>query len=295
LTAQALQRRDPDKRYPILLTLLAQSATEVLDEVVQLFDQAVSARESKAAHKMRDPLAERAKSWENRQELLDAILAIVADPAVPDEEVGGLIHGEKIGWERLRAAQSAALAPLPKDHGHLAALDGSYGYLRQFTPQVLDAVRFAGGTAATELLQALEILRELNATSARKVPGNAPTGFVPGRWRGYLDTAAKAGSVTAYPALLEVVHAAGVTGRAAHRGRVRTRTAPLLRPSRLSASRRASGRISGWSSVGWSVNPPRPRKIWPRSSRSWTPRWASWRRRSARARARSAWTTRAIW
>jgi hypothetical protein len=198
LTAQALQRREPGRRYPILLTLLAQSATEVLDEVVQLFDQAISARESKAAHQMRDALAERAKSGEDRQALLDAVLAIAADPAIPDEEVGGLIRGEKIGWERLRAAQSSALPPLPRDHGHLAALDGSYGYLRQFSPQVLDAVRFAGGTAGAEMLEAVEILRELNATGARKVPGNAPTGFVPARWRCYLDTAEKAGNVTAY-------------------------------------------------------------------------------------------------
>ena len=198
LTAQALQRREPGRRYPILLTLLAQSATEVLDEVVQLFDQAISARESKAAHQMRDALAERGKAGEDRQALLDAVLAIVADPAIPDEEVGGLIRGEAIGWERLRAAQSSALPPLPRDHGHLAALDGSYGYLRQFSPQVLDAVRFAGGTAAAEMLEAVGILRELNATGARKVPGNAPAGFVPARWRGYLDTAEKAGNVTAY-------------------------------------------------------------------------------------------------
>ncbi|MDT0468945.1 Tn3 family transposase [Streptomyces gibsoniae] len=198
LTAQALQRREPERRYPILLTLVAQSATEVLDEVVQLFDQAVSARESKAAHRMRDTLAERAKSGEERHALFDAILAIVADPAIADEEVGGLIRGERIGWERLRSAQSTALPPLPRDHGHLTALDGSYGYLRQFTPQVLDAVRFAGGTAAVDLLEAVEILRELNAAGARKVPTAAPTGFVPTKWRGYLDTAAKSGNTSAY-------------------------------------------------------------------------------------------------
>ena len=198
LTAQALGRREPERRYPILLTLLAQSATEVLDEVVQLFDQAVSAREGKAAHRMRDYLAERAKSGEDRQALLDAILAVVADPAVPDADVGGLIRGERIGWELLRSAQAAALPPLPRDHGHLAALDGSYGYLRQFTPQVLEAVRFAGGTAAAGLLEAVQTLRELNATGARKVPEDAPTGFVPARWRGYLDTAAASGSTAAY-------------------------------------------------------------------------------------------------
>lgn len=71
-------------------------------------------------------------------------------------------------------------------------------HLRQFTPQVLDAVRFAGGTAATELIEAVEMLRELNATGARKVPANAPTGFVPTKWRGYLDSTAKSGNTSAY-------------------------------------------------------------------------------------------------
>lgn len=59
LTAQALERREPQRRYPILLTLVAQSVTDVLDEVVSLFDQAVSAREGKAERSMRDALAER--------------------------------------------------------------------------------------------------------------------------------------------------------------------------------------------------------------------------------------------
>jgi TnpA family transposase len=195
LTGQALTRREPQRRYPILLTVLAQSAVDALDEVVALFDQAVSAREGKAERSMRDALADRGRVGENRQELLDAILAIVADPAIPDDEVGGLIRGDGIGWARLRAAQSSALPRLPRDHGHLAALAaGSSGYLRQFTPHVLDAVSFAGGTAAAELLAAVEILRVLNASGARRVPADAPTGFVPARWRGYLDTTAPTGT-----------------------------------------------------------------------------------------------------
>ena len=198
LTAQALERRDPQRRYPILLTVLAQSATDVLDEVVQLFDQAISARESKAGRKMRDALAERGKAGEDRQALLDDLLAIITDPAVADEQVGGLIRGDRIGWARLRSAVAQAASRLPRDHGHLAALDGSYGYLRQFTPQVLAAVTFAGGTAAAGLLDAVEILRGLNATGARRVPADAPTGFVPVRWRGYLETAATSGNTSAY-------------------------------------------------------------------------------------------------
>jgi len=38
-SAQALARREEQRRYPILLTLVTQSAVEVLDESLQLFDQ----------------------------------------------------------------------------------------------------------------------------------------------------------------------------------------------------------------------------------------------------------------
>ena len=84
----------------------------MLDEVVALFDQAISAkfepgREPDAA----DELAERGKSGEDRQALLDELLAIITDPAIADEAVGGLIRGEEIGWERLRAAHRAGQTP----------------------------------------------------------------------------------------------------------------------------------------------------------------------------------------
>ncbi|WP_354243748.1 hypothetical protein [Arthrobacter sp. UYEF20] len=117
LTAQALERRDPQGRYPILLTVLAQSATEALDEVVQLFDQAISARESKAERKMRDALAARGRAGEDRQTLLDDLLAIITDPAVPDEQIGGLIRGDRIGWPRLRSAVAQAAARSRALHG----------------------------------------------------------------------------------------------------------------------------------------------------------------------------------
>ncbi len=63
---------------------------------------------------------------------------------------------------------------------------------------MLESVRFAGGTAASELLIAVAMLRELNATGRRKVFDEAPAGFVPAKWRGYLDQARKTGSSTAY-------------------------------------------------------------------------------------------------
>ncbi len=63
---------------------------------------------------------------------------------------------------------------------------------------MLSSVGFAGGTAATDLLIAVAMLRELNATGRRKVFDEAPTGFVPTKWRGYLEEARRCGNPTAY-------------------------------------------------------------------------------------------------
>jgi hypothetical protein len=134
-TVQGLQRRE-ERRFPILLTLVAQSAVDQLDEVIALFDQAVSARESHAKAKTDDALAERAKKGEARQLLMDVILPVLIDPVIADEQVGALLR-ERIGMDKLREVAAINWKPLPRDHGRLSALEASYTYLRRFTPRVL--------------------------------------------------------------------------------------------------------------------------------------------------------------
>jgi hypothetical protein len=86
LTGQALARRDPERRYPVLLALLAESAVDVLDEVVFLFDQAVSGRESAARTRLKEALAERAREGEDRQALLDEIPTMILDLDIVEEQ-----------------------------------------------------------------------------------------------------------------------------------------------------------------------------------------------------------------
>ncbi|MEU9831840.1 hypothetical protein AB0D67_09895 [Streptosporangium sp. NPDC048047] len=195
-TVQGLQRRG-ERRYPILLALVAQSAVDQLDEVVALFDQAVSARESHAKAKTDAALAERAEKGEARQLLMDVILPVLIDPGAPDEQVGGLLR-ERIGMDKLREVASVSWKPLPRDHGRLAALEASHTYLRRFTPQVLETVGFHGGPGTADLMEAVEILKELNRVGGRKVPAGAPTSFVPARYADYLTKARRSGDDTAF-------------------------------------------------------------------------------------------------
>jgi hypothetical protein len=80
-----------------------------------------------AAHTGSGP--EQARKGKDRQLLLEVILLVLADPSVPDEQVGGILRDE-IGMQLLGEAQASRWTPLPADHGQLSALDASYAYLR---------------------------------------------------------------------------------------------------------------------------------------------------------------------
>ena len=118
--------------------------------------------------------------------------------------------------DKLREIAAVNWRPLPRDHGRLAALRPPIPYLRQFTPHVLSAIDFQGGPGMADLMDAVEILKDLNRAGGRKVPAGAPAcrarpvrrlpGQGPqGRGRHRV------------PALLGDVHRAGPAGRAAVR------------------------------------------------------------------------------
>ncbi|GAA5065637.1 hypothetical protein GCM10023259_058180 [Thermocatellispora tengchongensis] len=186
-----------ERKFPILLAFVAQAAVDQLDEVVAPFDQAVSARESRAKSKTDEALVERAKKGEARQLVMEMILPVQADPSIPDDEVGGMLR-ERIGMQRLREITSDAWKPLPPEHGRLSELESSYTCLRQFTPNVLAAIDFQGGPGTAELMEAVAVLKEMNRLGGRKVPTGAPSGFVPAKYADYLAKARKSGEGTAY-------------------------------------------------------------------------------------------------
>ncbi len=73
-TNQALQRADVDRRHPILLATLAETYVEVLDELVQLLDQALADADSRARHELSQRVVDRARTEIERGRLLDEVL-----------------------------------------------------------------------------------------------------------------------------------------------------------------------------------------------------------------------------
>ena len=207
-----------------MLALIGQSAIEALDELIAVFDQAISARESHAKVKTDKQLSERARKGEDRQLLLDVILPVLADPSVPDEQVGGILR-DTIGMQLLRKTQASRWTPLPADHGQLSRWTPPMPTCAS-SPRRYAAVGFQGGPGTAELMQALTILKQLNASGGEGVPMMRRR-FRAAPVRGLPDPSPALRRRDGLPALLGAVRAACGPRWAAQLRRLRARVAPL--------------------------------------------------------------------
>jgi TnpA family transposase len=92
-----------------------------------------------------------------------------------------------VGWDRFTTAVEEAQA-LTGRHSEdpVELIQASYTRLRRYTPLLLETFAFRGVPAVRPLLEALELLHELNRTGRRTLPADAPTGFVPRRWQPFV-------------------------------------------------------------------------------------------------------------
>ena len=186
-TPWALRQMAPERRHPILLAALGVAHTEIVDEIVRLFDMVLAHTDGNARDLVAERQAEAVGSDVGRLALLDDILDVVLDAKLDDAAVGAGVRG--LGTERLAAAARSADEHLPRDGGHLELMQARFSHIRSFAPQVLGALTFAASVSPSEVLGAVVLLQATNTEGRRHAPDDAPVDFVPARWRPYLDAA----------------------------------------------------------------------------------------------------------
>lgn len=79
-------------------------------------------------------------------------------------------------------AEAAQLAQ-PESFDHLHLVGENYSTLRRYTPEFLDVLKMRAAPAAQSVMDAVDVLREMNLKGARKVPDDAPIDFIKARWK----------------------------------------------------------------------------------------------------------------
>lgn len=183
-TNQALQRASEERRYPALVAFVAETAVVLTDELVDPFDRALSGFHARANRHVDEMKLATSNEKDDKLGLLVRLARVVLDADVADDQVRATIYEKVIDEEALAGVVDAAsqLGHHGRDP-YLDSLERHYAEARKFMPELLGALDLRANRAATELLAGLEVLRRLNAEGRRRVPEDAPVGFIPAKWR----------------------------------------------------------------------------------------------------------------
>ncbi len=190
-SAQALQRALGMRRYPLLVAFLSQALTDVTDEVLEMFDRCLAEAYARAGQDLEDFRKAMAQATNEKVHLFRELARAVLDPAMADPALRPAIS-QRIPPTTLRqAAEESDRIVRPLDDSYFDFFETRYGYLRQCTPTFLETFTCHATKSPDALLEAVTLLQQLNRTHRRPVPSEAPTDFVPLKWRPYVVDPAK--------------------------------------------------------------------------------------------------------
>jgi hypothetical protein len=169
----------------MLVALLSQALTEVTDEVIEMFDRCLAEAYARAGQDLEDFRKTMAQATNAKVHLFRELARAGLDPAIMDPALRPAIY-QRIPPTTLRqAAEESDRIVRPLDDSYFDFFETRYGYLRQCTPTFLETFTFHSHERPDALLEAVTLLQQLNRTHRRTVPSEAPTGFVPLKWRPY--------------------------------------------------------------------------------------------------------------
>jgi TnpA family transposase len=179
----------PDRRYATLVACVLDTMVTLTDEALEMHERFLGQQFKKAERKHLATFQENAKVINEALKRYTTLGRALIEAKTSNADPFAAIE-KVLPWEELTAsvAQAEQLAQ-PGEFDSLSHISDSYSVFRRYTPQFLDAFEFRASPASAELLSAVGLLRELNATNTRKAPDDAPRRFVRQRWERHVFTA----------------------------------------------------------------------------------------------------------
>jgi len=177
-----IQEYETSRRYATLVAILLDTMATLTDETLELHDRLIGTFFSKARNKHEREFAADGRAVNEKVVLYakvgKALIVAKAEQSDPFAAIEAILP-----WEAFTASVEQA-EELSRDEAFdaLELITDYFSTLRKYAPVFLEMFEFRGAPVTQPLLEALDVLRNMNRTGARKVPVDAPMAFVPPRW-----------------------------------------------------------------------------------------------------------------
>lgn len=183
MTPADLAKFEPQRRYATLVAVAIEGTATVTDEIIDLHDRIVGKLFNAAKNKHQQQFQASGKAINAKVRLYGRIGQALIDAKQSGRDPFAAIEAV-LSWdafaESVGEAQKLAQS---EDFDFLHRIGEQYATLRRYAPAFLDVLELRAAPAAKDILDAIEVLRGLNADHTRKIPADAPTGFIKKRWK----------------------------------------------------------------------------------------------------------------
>jgi TnpA family transposase len=183
----AFRRFEDRKRYAMLALYLCDLSQSLIDLAVEIHDKQINILLSKGRKEQEEIQKSNGKSLNEKViHFVDIGTALIKakneklDPFTAIETV--------MPWnEIVESVEEAKKLTRPVNFDYLDLLDNRYNQLRKYTPAQVKYLEFSSTNKSLEpLIEAVKSLNDMNNTNKRKVPDNAPFGFISNRWNKFV-------------------------------------------------------------------------------------------------------------
>lgn len=188
-SAYRLRGMPAPQRYTVLVCFLTQTYQDTLDQLVGMYDKLITGTYRRAQHDLDEDLKRQRMTLRDTLMSFRTMAYALLDEDLPPEAIRSAVFHD-LSRDRLHLQLQKAETWLTGDTRDVFPLVmRRYGYLRQFVPSLLDHLPVhLEDTGSPELLDALAILRDLNASGQRKLPETTPLNSIPKRLRPFVGS-----------------------------------------------------------------------------------------------------------
>jgi len=159
-SSQALARKTPQQRYPILMSFLAENRKRLTDEILDLYDNRIAQSIRDAKYELKQHRLKLSQGLEQKVWYLGQMGRLVLD-----EEISDLALRSRIFELFSRTQLEQMLKEIESQHQQFDELHffgNRYSYFRRFFPQLLASLEFRPQQDGDRFMDALNILRHMN-------------------------------------------------------------------------------------------------------------------------------------
>ena len=183
MTPADLAKFEPQRRYATLVALAIEGMATVTDEIIDLHDRILGKLFNAAKNKHQQQFQASGKAINAKVRLYGRIGQALIDAKQSGGDPFAAIEAV-LSWEAFaESVTEAQKLAQPEDFDFLPRIGENYATLRRYAPEFFDVLKLRAAPAAKGVLDAIDVLRGMNADHARKVPLDAPTGFIKPRWQ----------------------------------------------------------------------------------------------------------------